>query len=343
MARRKTTRPRPRNALYAQSGGVTAVINATACGVIEACRKHRNRIGNLYAGRDGIVGALTEDLIDIGRRERGDDPRASPHAIGRIRLGPLQAEGPRARSREVRAPDRGVPRARHRLLLLQRRQRLDGHGAEAQPARRADRLSRRLHRHPEDRGQRPAGHRLLPGFRLGREVRRRVDARGLARRRLDGAHLDPRLHPRSHGPARGLDRGRGRPRRAQGRRPAAPHPVPGNRRSSASASWRASRRRSSRRASASSSPRKARATPTENSFPTWARETLSATCSSAASHRRSPRWSRRRTATSITGRSRITCSDPRATWPRASTSSRPMPSAAPPSSSRSPERMQSCR
>ena len=42
------------NALYAQSGGVTAVINATACAVIETARKHRNRIGNVYAGRDGI-------------------------------------------------------------------------------------------------------------------------------------------------------------------------------------------------------------------------------------------------------------------------------------------------
>jgi len=67
MARRKSDKPAPRNALYAQSGGVTAVINATACGVIEACRRHRGRIGHLYAGRDGIVGALTEDLIDTGR------------------------------------------------------------------------------------------------------------------------------------------------------------------------------------------------------------------------------------------------------------------------------------
>ena len=66
MARSKSDKPRPRNALYAQSGGVTSVINASALGVIEACRKHRNRIGRLYAGRDGIVGALTEDLIDIG-------------------------------------------------------------------------------------------------------------------------------------------------------------------------------------------------------------------------------------------------------------------------------------
>ncbi len=67
MAGRKARNPGPRNALYAQSGGVTAVINATACGVIDACRKNRSRIGRLYAGRDGIVGALTEDLIDIGR------------------------------------------------------------------------------------------------------------------------------------------------------------------------------------------------------------------------------------------------------------------------------------
>ncbi len=56
-----------RNAFYAQSGGVSAVINASACGVIETARKHRDHIGKLYAGRDGIVGALTEDLIDTSR------------------------------------------------------------------------------------------------------------------------------------------------------------------------------------------------------------------------------------------------------------------------------------
>lgn len=53
-----------RNAFYAQSGGVTAVINATACGVIETARKHRDQIGKVYAGRNGILGALLEDLID---------------------------------------------------------------------------------------------------------------------------------------------------------------------------------------------------------------------------------------------------------------------------------------
>jgi 6-phosphofructokinase 1 len=56
-----------RNAFYAQSGGVTAVINASACGVIETARKHKHRIGSLYAGRNGIIGALTEDLIDTGK------------------------------------------------------------------------------------------------------------------------------------------------------------------------------------------------------------------------------------------------------------------------------------
>lgn len=52
------------NAFYAQSGGVTAVINASACGVIETARKHKSRIANVYAGRNGIIGALTEDMID---------------------------------------------------------------------------------------------------------------------------------------------------------------------------------------------------------------------------------------------------------------------------------------
>ncbi len=55
------------NAFYAQSGGVTAVINASAAGVIETARKHKDRIAKVYAGRNGIIGALTEDLIDTGR------------------------------------------------------------------------------------------------------------------------------------------------------------------------------------------------------------------------------------------------------------------------------------
>ena len=63
-------KPVKKNALYAQSGGVSAVINASAAGVIDACLKHRSRIGRLYAGRHGIVGALTEDLIDVSKESR---------------------------------------------------------------------------------------------------------------------------------------------------------------------------------------------------------------------------------------------------------------------------------
>ena len=58
------------NAFYAQSGGVTAVINASACGVIETARKHKDKIGKVYAGRNGIIGALTEDLIDTGKESK---------------------------------------------------------------------------------------------------------------------------------------------------------------------------------------------------------------------------------------------------------------------------------
>jgi ATP-dependent phosphofructokinase / diphosphate-dependent phosphofructokinase len=56
-----------KNAFYAQSGGVTAVINASAAGVIETARKHKKQIGKVYAGRNGIIGALTEDLIDTSK------------------------------------------------------------------------------------------------------------------------------------------------------------------------------------------------------------------------------------------------------------------------------------
>jgi 6-phosphofructokinase 1 len=56
-----------KNAFYAQSGGVTAVINASAAGVIETARQQKEKIGNVYAGRNGIIGALTEDLIDTSQ------------------------------------------------------------------------------------------------------------------------------------------------------------------------------------------------------------------------------------------------------------------------------------
>ena len=74
-----------KNAFYAQSGGVTAVINASACGVIQTARKHSDKIGKVYAGRNGIIGALTEDLIDTSKE--------SDEAIAALRFTPSGAFG----------------------------------------------------------------------------------------------------------------------------------------------------------------------------------------------------------------------------------------------------------
>ena len=75
----------PLNAFYAQSGGVTSVINASAAGVIETARRHADRIGTVYAGRNGILGALAEDLIDTGLE--------SAEAIAALRTTPAGAFG----------------------------------------------------------------------------------------------------------------------------------------------------------------------------------------------------------------------------------------------------------
>ncbi|MBQ14446.1 MAG: 6-phosphofructokinase [Gammaproteobacteria bacterium] len=73
------------NLFYAQSGGVTSVINASACGVIETARQHKDRIGKVYAGRNGIVGALREELIDTGKE--------TARAIAALRSTPSGAFG----------------------------------------------------------------------------------------------------------------------------------------------------------------------------------------------------------------------------------------------------------
>tara|TARA_B110001469_G_scaffold5590_1_gene5839 strand:+ start:1129 stop:2391 length:1263 start_codon:yes stop_codon:yes gene_type:complete len=70
-----------KNAFYAQSGGVTAVINASAAGVIEAARENSATIGTVYAGLNGIVGALQEDLIDTSK-ESSVDVAALKHTPG---------------------------------------------------------------------------------------------------------------------------------------------------------------------------------------------------------------------------------------------------------------------
>lgn len=74
-----------RNVFYAQSGGVTAVINASACGLIETARANKDKIGNVYAGQNGIIGALREQLIDTGRE--------SAKAIAALKYTPSGAFG----------------------------------------------------------------------------------------------------------------------------------------------------------------------------------------------------------------------------------------------------------
>ena len=112
----------PRNAFYAQSGGVTAVINASAAGVIETARKHAKHIGKVYAGRNGIIGALTEELIDTGR-----ESPAAIREVGALRIDPRRRDATVAgrrlalRSREfdllvALARDAGVVLTRDALL-----------------------------------------------------------------------------------------------------------------------------------------------------------------------------------------------------------------------------------
>ena len=59
-----------KNLLYAQSGGVTPVINATACGLIEEARRNKEHLGKVYAGKDGIIGILSEQLIDTSKESK---------------------------------------------------------------------------------------------------------------------------------------------------------------------------------------------------------------------------------------------------------------------------------
>ena len=73
------------NLFYAQSGGVTSVINASACGVIETARKFKDKIGTVYAGKNGIVGALKEELINTNKE--------TDRSIAALRFTPAGAFG----------------------------------------------------------------------------------------------------------------------------------------------------------------------------------------------------------------------------------------------------------
>ena len=90
-----------KNAFYAQSGGVTAVINASACGVVETARQHPDAIGEVYAGRNGIIGALNEELIDTSVESQAAIG-ALKYTPGAVRIVPLQARIDRPARRAIR-------------------------------------------------------------------------------------------------------------------------------------------------------------------------------------------------------------------------------------------------
>ncbi len=93
------------NVFYAQSGGATAVINSSACGLIETARKHKDRIGKVYAGQNGILGALRENLIDTSLE--------TEEAIAALRHTPASAFG----SCRYRLKDLTVDDSQYRRLI----------------------------------------------------------------------------------------------------------------------------------------------------------------------------------------------------------------------------------
>ena len=219
----------PRNAFYAQSGGVTAVINATAAGVIETARAHPDRIGKVLAGRNGIIGALTEDLIDTSLE--------SAASIAALKHTPSGAFG------SCRYKLKGLDENRaeyERLIDVFRAHDIgyffyNGGGDSSDTAFKVSQLGEALDYPIIAVGIPKTVDNDLPitdncpGFGSVREVRRGVHSRGVVRCRVDGAHVDEGLRSRGDGPSCRLDRGGGRSGRGSRGRSAADHPVPGDR------------------------------------------------------------------------------------------------------------------
>ena len=102
-----------KNALVAQSGGPSPVINSSLQGVIEACRDHPDTIGTLYAAWHGIEGVLLEQLFDAGSQPRaevrllGTTPAAGVIGTCRYKLTTEQAEDFERIVEVIRAHDIG--------------------------------------------------------------------------------------------------------------------------------------------------------------------------------------------------------------------------------------------
>jgi hypothetical protein len=105
-----------KNAFYAQSGGVTAVINASACGVIETARAQQARSARYSPGATASSGP-SRKTSSTPRASAVGDSRTHADPGGGLRLLPPQAQVPGRQPRRVRAPDRGFPRPRHRYFF----------------------------------------------------------------------------------------------------------------------------------------------------------------------------------------------------------------------------------
>ena len=320
--------PAARNAVYAQSGGVTAVINASACGVIETALQARARTSsNLYAGRDGIVGILTEDLIDVGAEDRA--------TIRALRHTPAGAFG------SARFKLKGLEENRaeyERLIEVFRAHDIgyffyNGGNDSMDTAYKVSQIGAQLGYPiacigiPKTVDNDLPHTDCCPGFGSV--------AKYIAISTLEGA-LDVASMARTStkvfvlevmGRHAGWIAAAGGLAGQQARRAAAHHPVPGDclRQGAVPRARQAVRRRVRLLRDRGLGGRAS--TPTASSWPRPAPRMPSATRSSAAWARWSPTWCARRTATSSTGRWPITCSAPRATSPRGSTSSRPTRSA----------------
>ncbi len=194
-----------KNAFYAQSGGVTAVINATACGVIETARKHRAQIGTVYAGRNGIIGALREDLIDTSKE--------SAAAIRGLLTTPAGAFG----SCRHKLKSLEENRAEYeRLIEVFKAHNIgyffyNGGGDSADTCLKVSQLSQAtgyplqaIHVPKTIDNDLPLTDNC-PGFRLGRQVHRHLHQGSGHGCGLHVRDLDQGIHPRSHGTSRGLD------------------------------------------------------------------------------------------------------------------------------------------
>ena len=214
-----------KNAFYAQSGGVSAVINASACGVIETARKHKDKIGKLYAGRHGIVGALTEDMIDTGK-ESAATVRGLSHtpggAFGSARYKLAGIDKNRAQYERLievfKAHDIGYFFYNGGNDSMDTAHKVSEIGAQMGYPIACIGIPKTVD------NDLPITD-CCPGFGSAAKyiaVSTREAALDVA---VHGAHLDQGVRARGHGPARGLDRRRGRlGGRAPGRC-AAHHPV----------------------------------------------------------------------------------------------------------------------